>query len=283
MVEGVNAVTTPYYSLLNDDDFLLPGFYEQAVTQLARHPQAMFACAPALSIDLIHGRMQRRNPDWTPGFYEPSTEICRRMFYSHFAQPGVVLRREMSALVGPFETSGDDRLYMTIAAGCRPFVALGAPGAAFLVHADSYSSRVGLRGSPSSEVYEQFVSTLRTILEIDIDGPRKVHLILWALRAYGSTFEARAIAELVSQGGQNKDFSSLPLRTSGTAIVRDLLRRAPYKLRGPIGVMISGIQRVLLRVNHAESSWAPLPDAIRTSIASGEIPKELPSLLATPS
>jgi len=40
---GVRNLETPFFSLLSDDDYLLPGFYRRALAGLAANPQAMAA------------------------------------------------------------------------------------------------------------------------------------------------------------------------------------------------------------------------------------------------
>lgn len=49
-VEGVRGIETPFFSLLADDDYLLPGFYRQAIEDLSRHPEAMFWVGTTLNV-----------------------------------------------------------------------------------------------------------------------------------------------------------------------------------------------------------------------------------------
>ncbi len=39
---GISHVETPFFSILSDDDFLLPGFFERAMSALEDYPEAMF-------------------------------------------------------------------------------------------------------------------------------------------------------------------------------------------------------------------------------------------------
>ncbi len=48
---GVRAVQTPFFSLLSDDDVLLPGFYSQAMAAFQEHPEAMFVAMTTLDVD----------------------------------------------------------------------------------------------------------------------------------------------------------------------------------------------------------------------------------------
>lgn len=48
---GVKEVESPLFSLLSDDDVLLPGFYEQAIGAFREHSDAMFVAMPTLEVD----------------------------------------------------------------------------------------------------------------------------------------------------------------------------------------------------------------------------------------
>ncbi len=41
-VFGLNSIETPFFSLFADDDLLLPNFYEDAMSDFDKHPEAMF-------------------------------------------------------------------------------------------------------------------------------------------------------------------------------------------------------------------------------------------------
>lgn len=49
-VEGIRGIETPYFSLLADDDYLLPHFYQQAIDDLTSHPEAMFWVGTTLNV-----------------------------------------------------------------------------------------------------------------------------------------------------------------------------------------------------------------------------------------
>src|SRR5271166_1045347 len=68
---GLSRVETPYFSLLSDDDFLLPEFYEHAVRDLAGSTSAALFIGNTLIRDEIESRMlvtSRRLVE--AGFYE---------------------------------------------------------------------------------------------------------------------------------------------------------------------------------------------------------------------
>ena len=48
---GLSAVETSFFSILSDDDYLLPGFYKNAMEGLARHAEAMCWAGMTLNVD----------------------------------------------------------------------------------------------------------------------------------------------------------------------------------------------------------------------------------------
>lgn len=48
---GIRSVKTPFFSLLSDDDMLLPDFYKQSLEALTRFPEAMFASMASMVVD----------------------------------------------------------------------------------------------------------------------------------------------------------------------------------------------------------------------------------------
>ncbi|RJQ48192.1 MAG: glycosyltransferase family 2 protein [Gammaproteobacteria bacterium] len=48
---GLQQVKTPFFSLLSDDDFLTPWFYERAMEAFIAYPDAMMACLATMVVD----------------------------------------------------------------------------------------------------------------------------------------------------------------------------------------------------------------------------------------
>src|SRR6185437_8436728 len=48
---AMRGVATPFFSILSDDDYLLPGFYQRALADLAENPEAMFWVGESLWVD----------------------------------------------------------------------------------------------------------------------------------------------------------------------------------------------------------------------------------------
>jgi glycosyltransferase involved in cell wall biosynthesis len=246
MIRGVEGVTTPFYSLLNDDDFLLPGFFENVMAGFARHPSAGFACAKSLIVDRVRNRISFRNRDWEGGFYEPSIENTNHMFRSHFTQTGVVLRQSMRQDIGLFEKSGNDILYLAMAATRTPFVVLDSFGAVFVSHAQSYSATVGTVNIDMAKLYEAMLYTVDNVMKMAVEDERKVHLLSLVMNAYFEIFEARKLDALkAGQGGAvGSPVLDLPSRMTSSGVANSVYARAPDRLHGVVTTGLKAMDAV---------------------------------------
>jgi Glycosyl transferase family 2 len=279
MVRGVAGVATEFYSLLNDDDFLLPGMFENVIAGFDRHPEAGFVCAKSLIVDRVKGRISFRNRDWEGGFYQPSIETTNKMRGSHFTQTGVVLRREMRERVGLFERSGNDILYLAMAASCAPFVVLDSYGAVFVAHAQSYSATVGTTHIDVAKAYEAMLDTVNNVMKMTIEDERKVHLLSLVMNAYFEIFEGRKAAALKAghAGAADEAVMMLPSRVTSAGLINGVYERAPERLHG----VVSGGFKVADRIdrfNHARKqrrgpgrNVVALPQGVAAFFDSGEV------------
>ncbi len=135
---GLSRVTTPYFSLLGDDDVLLPGLYEEAVAALERHPEAQFFCARTVLDNRRIDALQHRG-SWPAGLYAPSVETVRRMVSEHFICTAVVFRRSVLDTVGCLDHLGSDRNFLVLASARHPFVASSSEHGVMTVHERSFS------------------------------------------------------------------------------------------------------------------------------------------------
>lgn len=142
----LGLVDTPYYLIISDDDFLLPGFLATAMGEAIKpeHADLGFICAPSFTVNAIAGTIFRRNQDWTPGRYQPSVNSVKRMYRSHFTSTGVIFTRQVIERLGGFSDLGDDTLFLTMLSGIYSFLVLERPGAAFIVHESSLTTLGGI-------------------------------------------------------------------------------------------------------------------------------------------
>lgn len=141
---GLRSVDTPFFSILSDDDYLLPEFYQQALDDLARSPEAMFWAGITLNVDEC-GRIWDARVDRWPreGVYSPPEGLMAMMNGLAPVWTGVVFRREVLDSIGfpDKEALGPSDLdFLLNAAASFPFVLRKHPSAVFTLNAASFSA-----------------------------------------------------------------------------------------------------------------------------------------------
>lgn len=149
---GLERVSTPLFSILCDDDVLLPGFYAGAAGALNDHPEAMFYCARTLVDHRIAGVLRHRNTQWPAGVYHPTADTVAKMIAEHFISTGTVFRAATQATVGPFMSHASDRSYVISAAALHPFVVSDEDQAVFTIHTRSFSGGAATNDRPAQDV-----------------------------------------------------------------------------------------------------------------------------------
>ncbi|MDQ6709212.1 MAG: glycosyltransferase [Candidatus Dormibacteraeota bacterium] len=139
---ALSRINTAYFSLLSDDDVLLPYFYEQALASFAAHPSAILTASPVMLVD-EHGRVLTvNNHDWLPGLHPGPTAMVRMAEREHFIWTGTLFRREALAQGALDVETGmcSDLDLLLRVAGRHPIAVAERPGAVFSVHPGSPSS-----------------------------------------------------------------------------------------------------------------------------------------------
>ncbi len=262
MADGVRRVQTEFYSLLNDDDFLLPSFYRKAMAAFESHPDSMFVCTSTVSVDLVEQKFQVRNADWKSGTYLPSPVAAAQMMRSHFTLPSVLMRRSLQDLIGPFDPSGDDMLYLAMAASAAPFTVVGTVGASYTIHQSSFSRTVGLRQNPAQEVYGNLLTTIDRIVRLPLSEERRLHLLIVILRHYLQTFHARNLKSYQSKQDATERLE-LPSLLTSSALLARLLSQTPVGLQPHLAKFAQVLARGLSKLKPGHSTnWTDLPIAM---------------------
>jgi len=141
---GLRSVDTPFFSLLSDDDYLLPDFYRQALDDLAKYPDAMFWAGLTLNVDECGKVWDARVDRWSrDGLYAPPEGLMAMMNGLAPAWTGIVFRREILDSIGfpDKEALGPSDLdFLLKAAASFPFVLRKHPSAVFTLNATSFSA-----------------------------------------------------------------------------------------------------------------------------------------------
>lgn len=163
---GVRSVDTPFFSILSDDDYLLPGFYERALAGLAIHPEAMFWIGVTLNVDESGSIWDARLNRWTKeGLYQPPMGALAMTGGTAPTWTGIVFRREVLELAGFIdrETQGPSDLDYTIRLGARfPYVFEKIPVAVFSINPQSFSAT-----QPLSSFWPGWLKMFRNVERLD--------------------------------------------------------------------------------------------------------------------
>lgn len=174
---GVCSVETPFFSILSDDDYLLPGFYRHALDGLAANPAAMFWIGVTLNVDeggmIWDARLER----WPrEGLYSPPEGALAMVGGLAPTWTGIVFRREVLDLAGFVdpETRGPSDLDFTLRLAARfPYLFEKIPVAVFTLSADSFSAT-----QPLSSFWPGWLKMFNNIENIQsLDAPTKSRLL----------------------------------------------------------------------------------------------------------
>lgn len=139
---GLERVATPFFSMLSDDDVLLPRFYERSLDALQRNPVAMLAALQVLHVDPRGRVLGVQGASWRPGLHPPGEALLEMLAHGHPTWTGVLFRREIVRTVGLLDQetgNASDLDFELRAASHCPIVLCSEPGAVFVTHAGGAS------------------------------------------------------------------------------------------------------------------------------------------------
>lgn len=136
--DAMTRVDTPFYSLLSDDDVLLPDFCRTALDAFERHPGAILVATdvPCVTPD---GRVHDQPLSaWDRyGLFDPPEGAHRVAGFSHPTITGILFRKEFlgtsCALMTPEVHAADYEIILEAALN-HPIVTVNRPGALFVWH-----------------------------------------------------------------------------------------------------------------------------------------------------
>jgi GT2 family glycosyltransferase len=146
---ALEHVDTPYFSILSNDDMLLPRMYEAALGALESHPEAAFAVTQVIHAD-DEWRVIRLNFPWHPGTYSPPEGLLRLIEWGAPAWAGIIFRSSLVAELGNLDpTTGTlvDYDFQIRIAARKTYIVVPTPGAVFFHRRDSVSGEARLEGT----------------------------------------------------------------------------------------------------------------------------------------
>jgi glycosyltransferase involved in cell wall biosynthesis len=141
---GLEKVDTPYFSILTDDDFLFPEFFETALEGFERHPDAMACDSIALDYDGKHVISSKpRLPNGSERFYPPPSLLERIFEGTNWI--ATLFRSEVLNLVGLLDLEtrepSDIDYFLRISGRCPRVMSKKVTAVAYL-HPDQVSAKV---------------------------------------------------------------------------------------------------------------------------------------------
>lgn len=141
---GMSRVETRYFSLLSDDDYLLPGFYRRALDGLFESPEAMCWAGITLNVDECGTIYDARVQAWPrEGMFTPPEGFMQMTGGMAPAWTGILFRRDVLDKVGTLDATvlgPSDLEYLLRLAMKYPFIIEKHPSAVFTLNSTSFSA-----------------------------------------------------------------------------------------------------------------------------------------------
>lgn len=143
---GLGRVNTALFSLLSDDDVILPDFFQSAVTELERHPDAAFYSGATIMMT-EDGKVRYAPSKWPSEGYQAPPEGMFTMIQNRLTWTSILFRRDVLEVVRELDAkvgAPSDLDFLLRIAARFPFVVSSKPAAIFLDHPGSHSSVIDL-------------------------------------------------------------------------------------------------------------------------------------------
>jgi glycosyltransferase involved in cell wall biosynthesis len=213
---GMERIDTPYFSILSDDDYLLPAFYETALVGFAAHPDAIFSGGSVVSMteagQITHIPMDLWERD---GYFTPPEGLFEWTIPKHPYITALLFRTEVIDRVGNLDLdllNGDYDFEWRVVSRF-PYVVSREPCAVIMMHA-TQATRVN---DPDAWLHSYRVMRARLA-----DN----QALTVAARARAATLLARTFADAIGVIGltdlRSKGFSSA--RKAATILDREFGR-----------------------------------------------------------
>lgn len=178
---GMSQVTGDYFSLLSDDDYLLPNFYKRAVSSLEKNKDAIFWAGMSLHIDANNQIWDARIARWPrEGLFTPPEGFFLMTGGMAPAWTSILFRKKSIDLIGSIDvkTLGPSDLdYCLRLAAEYPYVIEKYPAAVFFLNSESYSAT-----QPMSSFWPGWLRMIEKFSEnelLEVDFRNEITKTLW--------------------------------------------------------------------------------------------------------
>lgn len=243
---AIEHVQTDFFSILADDDLLLPDFHRLALESFAATPDLILVGLDCIYSD-IEGRLLRHR-QIGPGTYRPPEGMVEMLRQGHLNWTSVLFRRGVLDAIGGLDPAADlyfDFDVLVRAAARAAFAVRSEPGAVYFIHEGSTS----FLGSADSDRWTAFWSIIhRTAIDPVIPEELRreavvlmtqllhsmlVRTAISAARRGNAVAASRAKEELAGRLGDRRTALAVPLITLLTRIpgMRWLLGQLARQIR----------------------------------------------------
>jgi glycosyltransferase involved in cell wall biosynthesis len=156
---GLDAVDTPFFSFLSDDDFLLNKFYENGLAELNKYPEAGFF-AGKLAVVNSEGKVLdiSTSSPLREGVYSPKEARCTFIGKNNLTWTSVLFNTEQAKKIGPLDLKMFAKLqcvsdveYIFRMLCYFPMVFSNKICAAFQTGSETFSGKIS-----TEEIFEKF-------------------------------------------------------------------------------------------------------------------------------
>ena len=265
-------MVTPFFSILSDDDYLLPGFYRHALAELDAHPQAMFWAGLTLNVDEGGTIWDARLLRWPrEGVIMPPEGVLASTHGRAPTWTGILFRTQILDRIGfpEWRMLGPSDFDFTLKAATQPFILRKHPSAVFTLNASSFSAT-----EPLSSFWPGWQQLLRNMERLPIEPDARARL-LSALHADARRMLFRRGANALAAGRHGfvhdaaqtlHDFYDERMRARLLRGLSAMCRHVPGAQR-LLAAIYRGIERTMVRSrsglqrSHAHLLRAPRPAA----------------------
>ena len=221
---GMERVTTPFFSILCDDDVLLPRFYEIALREFERFPAAMFVGASTLEITGDGELVFAPAASWDRVGLLDSGEALRRMVGGkHPTMTNVAFRRELIDDVGTVDPQAGTLLdldYYIRVCTKHPCAITREVAGFFVRHPSAWSDSGPAAGAEFDRLIAKSAGTAWVVATLAAQRDRR--LVQLALRSLGRDDRPGAFAAALALGSHGDR-----ARAAGIIALTAIARFAP--------------------------------------------------------
>lgn len=93
-------IETPFFSILSDDDLVLPEFMETALAGFEIHPNAMCSITDVIRVGANGSILNTALESWRSGLFVPPNGLMQIVEHGHSEWTGILFRSEVKEIVG---------------------------------------------------------------------------------------------------------------------------------------------------------------------------------------